>query len=92
MTNTVATIIPVSTTKNTFCRASRDKSAKVYAKECETALRNQLGPGPGYYESRAAELKSLPGTEKDRYTIGQVSLSYFIIIGFSGDRVWKVGG
>ena len=43
-------------------------------KECEAALRNQEGPGPGYYNSAKAELKTLAGTEKDKFTIGCVSL------------------
>jgi len=38
---TMATIIPVSSAKDTFCRASRDQSSKLYVKECEVALKNK---------------------------------------------------
>lgn len=64
-------------------------------KECEVALRNREGPGPGYYNSAKAELKTLAGTEKDKFTIGFVSLlSSLTLVEYSraraerGREVW----
>jgi len=38
-------------------------------KECEVALKNKQGPGPGTYNSAHAEIKVLRGSQKDKYTI-----------------------
>ena len=47
-------------------------------KECEVALLNREGPGPGYYNSAKAELKTLAGTEKDKFSIGLVRPIYHL--------------
>jgi hypothetical protein len=69
-------IISQSHAQNFFNKSTRDQATKIYAKECEVALLNKQGPGPGYYDLSKAEIRM--SGEKEKFSIPQVSYLFLI--------------